>query len=144
MKLKIKAKFVKKCLITLLSHSILNHNFIQNMNTKKEIRNSYKQLKFRAGIFQIKNSKTNRLFLKTSTDLDKAFNSDKFQLKAGLHTNSDLQNDWSALGADSFEFEVLDELKFGETATELEIRKDLKEFLALHCKQLLENGAILY
>ena len=114
------------------------------MNKKKENKNAYKQMKFRAGIFQIKNLKKNKLFLKTSTDLDRAFNSDQFQLKLGSHKNIELQNDWNTLGSDNFEFSIYEELKIEETATELEKQTDLKELLKLHQIDLLKKGTKLY
>lgn len=114
------------------------------MNTKNENKAAYKQMKFRAGIFQIKNLKNNKLFLKTSTDLDRAFNSDQFQLKLRSHKNMELQNDWNTYGSDNFEFCVFDELTSKETATELEIKTDLKELLELHRMDLLKKGNILY
>jgi len=114
------------------------------MSTKRENRNAYKQMKFRVGIFQIKNLQNNKLFLKTSTDLDRAFNSDQFQLKLGSHKNTELQNDWNTFGSDNFEFGLFDELKSDETATELEIKTDLKELLKLHKDQLLINGSMFY
>ncbi len=101
-------------------------------------------MKFRAGIFRIKNVKNNKLYLKTSTDLDRAYNSDQFRLKMGLYSNKELQNDWNTFGAGSFEFDAFDELKIKETATESEIKNDLKEFLDLHRMDLLKNGNILY
>lgn len=114
------------------------------MNIKKENRNAYKQMKFKVGIFQIKNLKNNKLFLHTSEDLERAFNSDQFQLKMGLHSNKELQNDWNTLKSDNFEFSILDELKPKETSTTSEIKVELKEFLALHRNELQSNGAILY
>jgi hypothetical protein len=77
------------------------------MKTKKEIRDEYKSMKFRVGIFQIKNKKDDRIFLKTTSDLDRAFNSDLFQLKAGMHSNQQLQSDWNNLGTENFEFKFL-------------------------------------
>jgi hypothetical protein len=114
------------------------------MNTKKENKNAYKQMKFRVGIYQIKNLQNNKLFLKTSTDLDRAFNSDQFQLKLGNHKNTELQNDWNTFGSANFEFGFFDELKSDETATELKIKTDLKELLELHRDELLKNGILLY
>lgn len=114
------------------------------MNTKKDNRNAYKQMKFRMGIFQIKNLKNHKIFLNTSTDLDRAFNSDQFQLKMGLHSNKELQNDWKELGSDAFEFGVLDELKTKETATEIENKKELKDFFEMHRNELMEKGIALY
>ena len=80
------------------------------MKTKKEIRNEYKLIKLRVGVFQIICRKENKIYLETTSDLDKAFNSDLFQLKAGLHLNKDLQSDWDKWGSESFEFKILDEL----------------------------------
>ena len=114
------------------------------MNTKKDNKNTYKQMKFRIGIFQIKNLKNNKIFLNTSTDLDRAFNSDQFQLKMGLHSNKELQNDWKDLGAEAFHFDVLDELKMEETATEIEIKKELKAFYEIHRVELVEKNSLLY
>ncbi|MBS1650704.1 MAG: GIY-YIG nuclease family protein [Bacteroidetes bacterium] len=101
-------------------------------------------MKFKVGIFQIKNLKNERLFLQTSEDLERAFNSDNFQLKMGLHSNKELQSDWKILGSDNFEFSILDELKPKETSTASEIKVELKEFLELHRNELLENGKTLY
>jgi len=68
-------------------------------------------MKFKAGIFQIINKKKNRIFLKTTSDINKAFNADLFQLKAGMHSNRKLQNDWDNEEAENFEFKIVDELK---------------------------------
>jgi hypothetical protein len=114
------------------------------MNTKKENKNAYRQMKFRAGIFQIKNLKDNKSFINTSTDLDRAFNSDLFQLKLGSHRNTELQNDWNTIGPDNFELSILDELKLKETITDLEKQTDLKELLELHRADLLKKGIKLY
>ena len=81
------------------------------MNSKKEDKKAYKQMTFRKGIYQIKNLSGNKVLLKTSTDLDRAFNSDIFQLKLGSHRNIELQNDWNRLGSEVFEFSVLEEME---------------------------------
>jgi hypothetical protein len=114
------------------------------MNTRKENKNAYKQMKFRKGIFQIRNLTNGKLFLKISTDLDRAYNSDHFQLRLGSHPNKELQNDWNSLGAESFEFGLFDELKTNENATEKETKKELTDFLDLCRTELLNNGNNLY
>ena len=114
------------------------------MKTKKEIKTEYKTMKFRAGIFQIINKKDHRMFLNTSADLDRAFNSDLFQLKAGMHSNPQLQNDWNSLGADNFECKILDELKLKDTDTPILIRQELKELLEMHLLELKSKGQLLY
>jgi hypothetical protein len=114
------------------------------MKTKKELRDEFKSIKYKVGIFQIVNKTENRIFLQTSSDLDRAYNSDIFQLKAGIHSNKTLQKDWDNLGPGSFEFKIFDELKVNETASSQEINKDLKELLEMHLSELKKNGQFLY
>ncbi|MDD3875806.1 MAG: GIY-YIG nuclease family protein [Bacteroidales bacterium] len=114
------------------------------MKTKKEIRNEYKSMTFRAGIFQIINKKENKIYLKTTTDLDRAYNSDIFQLKAGMHKNHGLQNDWNLLGQDFFEFKPFDEIKIKEDANPNEIKQELNDLLELHMLELKRKGQLMY
>jgi hypothetical protein len=114
------------------------------LKTQKEIKKEYKSMKFRAGIFQIINTREKRIYLQTTLDLDRAYNSDTFQLKAGMHSNSNLQNDWNRLGAEAFAFKPLDELKVKDTATPQEINRDLKELLQMHLAEMKKEGQLLY
>ncbi len=114
------------------------------ITNKKENKNAYKQMKFRMGIFQIINIESKRVFLQTSTDLDRAYNGDKFRLNMKLHSNKELQNDWTLLGAEKFEFSILDELKIEEPTSDLKIKEELKELYNLHRTELDEKGIILY
>jgi hypothetical protein len=114
------------------------------MKTKKEIKQEYKSMKFRQGIFQIVNLRDNRMYLGISSDLDRAFNSDKFKLNAGMHSNKQLQKDWDSLGAESFEYAVLDELKVDGLATPAEIKQDLKELLEMHLTEMRQKEQLMY
>ena len=114
------------------------------MKTKKEIKAEYRLIKLRVGIFQILNKENNKVYLQTTSDLDRAFNSDIFQLKAGMHSNINLQNDWNQFGSESFEFKILDELKTSDTATPRQTDKDLKSLLELHQNEVKSSGHLLY
>ena len=114
------------------------------MKTKKELKEEFKSMKFRAGIYQIINKQENRIYLQTTLDLDRGFNSDIFQLKGGMHLNKNLQNDWNKLGLESFEFKTFDELEMKDTATPKEINEELKIFLEMHLTELKKNGQLLY
>ncbi|MCU0373252.1 MAG: GIY-YIG nuclease family protein [Ignavibacteria bacterium] len=81
------------------------------MKTKKEMRQEYKQRKFRMGVFQIRNLSNGKVFISGSVNLDAIWNRHKFQLEMGSHPNRDLQTDWNSSGADNFVFEILDEIK---------------------------------
>jgi len=114
------------------------------MKTKKELKEEFKSMKFRTGIYQIINKPDNRIYLQTTLDLDRGFNSDIFQLKGGMHLNKNLQSDWNKLGLESFEFKTFDELEMKDTATPKEINKELKIFLEMHLTELKKNGQLLY
>lgn len=101
-------------------------------------------MKFRVGIFQIVLKGENKSFLKTSTDLERAFGSDIFQLNAGLHSNACLQNDWNRLGPDAFECKVFDELKVDDTASPTEINCELEALLEMHLEEMRKSGQAMY
>lgn len=68
-------------------------------------------MKFKMGVFQIRNIDNGKVFIGSSLDLNAAWNSQKFQLNAGLHSNPGLQKDWKTFGNDCFVYEILDEIK---------------------------------
>jgi hypothetical protein len=95
---------------------------------KKELKQAYKQTPRPMGIFQIRNLTNEKVFVGKSENLDGIFNRIRFQLNANSHHQKQLQADWNELGADKFEFEILEELEFREgldTKKELEFLEDL-------------------
>jgi len=81
---------------------------------KKELINQYKQTVQPMGIFQIRNTITGKLFLGSAKDLRGIINSNRFQLKNGLHRNKELQKDFDEAGEKSFVFEIVDYLQPAE------------------------------
>lgn len=114
------------------------------MKSKKELKQAYKSQKFRAGIVRITNLDNQRVYLKATADLDRPFNSDRFQLLSGKHVNQALQADWNQVGEAQFRFEILDELEMSETASAAEVRSELKNFLQLYQAELQAQGVLLY
>lgn len=114
------------------------------MKSKKQIATEYKTRKFKAGLFQIKNQSTGKVFIKQSPDLERAFNSDRFQLKSGLHSNTALQHDWNTLGETAFEFSILDEYNAKEDITSAQLNIELAELLKLHKAELTAAHIALY
>jgi len=62
------------------------------------------------GIFQIRNTVSGKVLIGKSLDLPGIINRHRFELQMGGHKNKELQADWNRLGAESFAFEILDEL----------------------------------
>ena len=101
------------------------------MKTRKELKQEYKQIKFRMGVFGIRNLANGKLFIGSSLDLKAIWHAQKLQLSMGIHPNSALQADWIALGADNFSYEILDELKETE-GREVDYKKEIKILEEMH------------
>ena len=82
-----------------------------NGKTRADLRRAYKETPRQAGIFQIKNTRTGRILLGSSTNLHGPLNKHRFMLSVGKHDNEALQRDWNQFGADAFSFEILQVVK---------------------------------
>jgi hypothetical protein len=80
------------------------------MDRKKELKQMYKETPIEAGIYQIKNTSNQKVFVESTRNL-KTITGKKFQLETGTNTNKQLQEEWKQYGKDAFTFEVLEVLK---------------------------------
>lgn len=106
------------------------------MKTKKELRNIYKEKKFKIGVFQIRNTKNNKIFIDSSTDLDAIWNRYKFQLDFGSHLSKELQNDWKEFGEENFIFEILSEINQDDDDINIDYTKEVKELEKMFIEEL--------
>jgi hypothetical protein len=97
---------------------------LQMKASNKQRKQEYKQAIRPMGVFQIRNLSNGKLFLVAGIDLAGAINRHRFQLAARGHPNQKLQRDWNDLGADSFAFEILDQMSPADDARSS--RKDLE------------------
>jgi group I intron endonuclease len=79
--------------------------------SRADLKRAYKETPRQAGIFQIKNIKTGKILLGSSTNLHGPLNKHRFMLSIGKHDNAVLQKDWNQFGADAFVFEILEIVK---------------------------------
>jgi len=80
------------------------------MNDRKALKAAYKEMKFRMGVFQIRNLTNGKLLVGSSANLEAIWNRHRFQLNMGSHRNKALQVDWQASKEEDFAFEVLEEI----------------------------------
>jgi group I intron endonuclease len=62
----------------------------------------------RSGIYVIRHTATNRLYVGSALSIKKRCNQHKRDLNANIHDNQRLQRAWSKYGSESFEFSVLE------------------------------------
>lgn len=99
----------------------------QQMKTRKEYKEEYLKMKFKMGVFQLKNKENGKVFIGSSPDLIANWNSLRFQLEMGSYPNTDLQSDWKKFGSNSFEYSIIDEIAQPDD----DIEKYKKEMKAL-------------
>ncbi len=75
--------------------------------SRKALKREYKEKPRVAGVFQIKNKVTGKIFLGSSLNIEGPLNAHKFMLSSGSHRNTALQKDFKALGTDAFSFDTL-------------------------------------
>lgn len=81
------------------------------MKSRKDIHLEYKERTKPAGVFQVKNTASNKVLLGSSLNLEGMLNRHRFMLKMGGHRNQVLQQEWNEYGAEQFVFEVLEEVQ---------------------------------
>ena len=95
------------------------------MKTRKELKEEYKQMTFKMGVFQIKNNINGKIFIGSSLDLKAIWYAQKLQLDMGMHQNSELQKDWKEFGSENFSYEILDEINQTEDKP-IDYKKEIK------------------
>ena len=97
---------------------------------RKELIREYKETHRPMGVFQIRNKANEKVFIDSSLNVPGKINRHRFALNAGLHASRSLQADWHEFGAESFEFEVLEDVAPRESPdydykSDLEVLDDL-------------------
>ncbi|PQJ13065.1 LuxR family transcriptional regulator [Flavipsychrobacter stenotrophus] len=113
------------------------------MKTKQELKESYKLLKFKMGVFQIRNIINGKIWLSNSVNIKAAFNRNRTSLKFDSHQNQLLQNDWNEYGEDKFVFEILSELE-EEVDKVMDYKKELKVLEGMYLDTLGPSGEAGY
>ncbi|WP_232697764.1 GIY-YIG nuclease family protein [Brevibacillus daliensis] len=79
-------------------------------NNRKERILQYKEEKIYAGVYQIKNTRNEKIYIGSTPNV-KTLNGQLFSLKHGSHVNRDLQEEWNQYGEDVFVIEVLEQME---------------------------------
>jgi len=92
---------------------------------KRLLKQEYKQAKRPLGVFLIRNTTNDKVYLGSGIDIEGIVNRHRFALSMGGHQSKALQKDWNELGADKFEFEILDQMEPQDEPT-FDARRELQ------------------
>ena len=111
--------------------------------SKKDLQAQYKEREIVGGVFIIKNTLKNKVYLDATLNLSAAKN--RFELTSTMGSgvlNPKLQKDWSEQSGEGFVMEILDELKKSDTQTEDEFKADIKIIKQMWEEKL--SGEVMY
>ena len=109
------------------------------MKTKKELRQEFNQIKVRAGVFQIRNTVNDKIYVEGSVNLDKIWNRHLVELRFGNHRNTTLQAEWKQYGEEAFRFEILSEIREPEDSR-VDLQKESRKLAAMFIEELQPFG----
>lgn len=112
------------------------------MDRKARIR-EYKETGRPAGVFVVRNLVASKWLVGSSVNLPGMLNRQRFQLECGSHPDRELQRDWNELGADAFEFDVLDRLESSDRSDD-DLAEDLRVLGQMWIERLVESHQALY
>lgn len=111
---------------------------------KKQLQQQYMQMKPDMGIFVIRNKQTGKSHLVTSQNLKGKMNSIRFQLNFGNYPAKELQQDWTTLGENQFEVEILEKLKYDKDESKTDYGEELDILRMMWVERLAKDGTELY
>lgn len=115
------------------------------MNSRrKQLIEQYKQMKPDMGVFWIRSKVSNQYFIEASQNLKGKMNSTKFQLDAGAHPNQELQNEWRKLGAEQFNIEILEQLKYEKDESKTDYTEELEILKFVWEEKLNDQKLVLF
>jgi hypothetical protein len=107
---------------------------------KKEMLKQYKERYIIGGVYAIKNTLKNRLFLGDSTDIQGSKNRFEMSVKTGSCVNMKLQSEWKEQEGEHFVFEILEELKKGDAQSFVDFRADIGLLKQIWIEKLSGDG----
>lgn len=106
--------------------------------SKKVLKEQYKNRPVCGGVYFIKCSQSDQVWLRAATDLQGAKN--RFLFSQSMNTSPDntMREAWNRFGAEAFSFEVAEEIMKKETQTEAEFSEDVNVLLEMWLEK--QNG----
>lgn len=108
---------------------------MKDKQARKDLVKEYQQIKPKMGVFQIRNTVNDKIFVDSSMKMDSKWNRHQTELQFRTHRNKALQEAWNEDGKTNFVFEVLAELDH-EEGKNINYRKELKVLEKMYLEEL--------
>lgn len=99
--------------------------------SKKALKEQYKNKVAVGGVFRIKCGGSGAVWLRSTVDMQGSKNRFDFSQLNDSYPEPCMRDAWTAYGASSFSFEVLEEIKMRKTQTQREFAEDINVLLLL-------------
>lgn len=109
------------------------------MIDKKALSKAYRERTVVGGVYTVTNTKNNRCLLCSAADLKGAQNRYQFALATGGCIHPKLQEDWKEYGAQSFRFDIIEEIEKKDGQTDADFALDLAALQELIAERLDGN-----
>lgn len=93
--------------------------------SKKDLKNNYLSRKIIGGVYLVKCSGNDRIWIKSTKDMKGLKNRFEFSIQVNSCPQADMYAEWNRYGAKSFSFTILEEIEKGDTQTEQEFNNDM-------------------
>jgi len=114
------------------------------VNRRKELQEAYKQMKPDMGIFMIQSLDTKKCTIEVDHNMKAKMNRRKIQLQTNGHPVLELQQEWNQYGEDNFNFEVLEQLKYGKDEDKTDYSEELAILLMVWEEKLTAENVTFY
>jgi predicted GIY-YIG superfamily endonuclease len=106
---------------------------------KSSLKKAYKQTNRPMGVYRIRSTHDNKVYIGYGTDIQAKINRHKAELKFGTHRNRELQEMWNSFGESAFEFEIVDVLDHEEN-TQASPDEELHVLVEMWIQKLKKAG----
>lgn len=107
--------------------------------SKKALKEQYKNRAIIGGIYCIKCSGNNAIWLRKTTDMKGAENRFGFSVSINSYPEACMREAWKMYGAAAFSFEILEEIQKEDSQTQPEFLEDINILLALWTEKQKEK-----
>lgn len=111
---------------------------------KKELKEQYKLMKPKMGVFIIRSNMSNKCYIQAAKDLRAIMNGALARLGGGFHPYRELQKEWNHFGSDGFAIEILENLEYDKDESKTDYSEDLTLLQMIWETRMKKRGFELY